>query len=432
MKTKLLAICLMLASLCGCASEKGSMPFDEYDKAEEILTEKKTSADKALIIDENKKLYGYEDMEKDLKALSVKYKDMTSLNVIGETLDGRDIYDLVIGEEEADDQIIIHASIHAREYITTKLVMKQLVYYLDSLKNDLGEYKGIAYSDLFDDVAIHVVPMVNPDGVTLAQFGYDGLKTRTAKRAVRDIVGEDISTYDFAQWKANANGVDLNRNYDAMWDEFEGAEKAAAERYKGTAPGSEPETEALISITEANNVVRTISYHTCGEVIYWYFGQRDRLYDESLAFVNEISEITGYEPDGNSGMLDPAGYKDWALEKMRIPSVTVEVGHGGNPVPDSQLEDIVNRNKDVWAGTLYNYKYGKDDLSDKESRAFMKVVNCDEWISLRVSPSKEAEKYTTIPLGETVELVSEAANGFYKVKYKGYIGYALSSYLEFE
>lgn len=62
----------------------------------------------------------------------------------------------------------------------------------------------------------------------------------------------------------------------------------------------------------------------------------------------------------------------------------------------------------------------------------MKVVNCDEWISLRVSPSKEAERYMAIPLGETVELVSEAANGFYKVKYQGYTGYALSSYLEFD
>lgn len=345
MRNKLLAICLVLASLCGCAGEKDSVPLGARNETEETEKKQVAAENKALIIDENKELYCYEDMENDLKAISAEYKDLTSLKIIGETLDERNIYDLVIGNESAEDRIVIHASIHAREYITTKLVMKQLVYYLDSLEENVGEYKGVAYSDLFDDVVIHVVPMVNPDGVTLAQLGYDGLKTRTAKRVVRDIVGEDISTYDFTQWKANANGVDLNRNYDAMWNEFEGAEKAAAERYKGTVPGSEPETEALISITETDNVVRTISYHTCGEVIYWYFGQRAGLYDESLGFANEISEITGYEPNGNSGTLDPAGYKDWALEKLGIPSITIEVGHGGNPVPDSQLEDMVNRNK---------------------------------------------------------------------------------------
>jgi len=60
------------------------------------------------------------------------------------------------------------------------------------------------------------------------------------------------------------------------------------------------------------------------------------------------------------------------------------------------------------------------------------VVNCDDEITLRESPSITAGKITSIPLGETVEFIEESVNGFYKVKYNGEIGYCLSPYIRFE
>ncbi len=59
----------------------------------------------------------------------------------------------------------------------------------------------------------------------------------------------------------------------------------------------------------------------------------------------------------------------------------------------------------------------------------MTVVNCEEWISLRVSPSKQADRIIKIPLGEQVTYIADAPNGFLKVSYNGYTGYALASYL---
>ncbi|RGY99444.1 SH3 domain-containing protein [Clostridium sp. AM58-1XD] len=59
-----------------------------------------------------------------------------------------------------------------------------------------------------------------------------------------------------------------------------------------------------------------------------------------------------------------------------------------------------------------------------------KVVNCEEWISLRVSPNTKADKYTEIPLGAYVTVISTGeANGFWKIQYGGYEGYALGQYL---
>ena len=57
------------------------------------------------------------------------------------------------------------------------------------------------------------------------------------------------------------------------------------------------------------------------------------------------------------------------------------------------------------------------------------VVNCNESITLRTSPSTSASEICQIPLGAAVSYVEGAGNGFYKVVYNGNTGYALASYL---
>ncbi|MCD8181232.1 MAG: zinc-ribbon domain-containing protein [Firmicutes bacterium] len=57
------------------------------------------------------------------------------------------------------------------------------------------------------------------------------------------------------------------------------------------------------------------------------------------------------------------------------------------------------------------------------------VVNCNESISLRESPSTSASVLREIPLGSPVSYVEPAQNGFAKVIYNGVTGYALQAYL---
>lgn len=59
-----------------------------------------------------------------------------------------------------------------------------------------------------------------------------------------------------------------------------------------------------------------------------------------------------------------------------------------------------------------------------------RVVNCNEWISLRTEPSTEAPVAARIPRGQLVRFVKQAENGFYYVDYNGKLGYALSYYLD--
>ena len=74
---------------------------------------------------------------------------------------------------------------------------------------------------------------------------------------------------------------------------------------------------------------------------------------------------------------------------------------------------------------------GENEMSDLDY-AVLRVVNCNESITLRTSPSTSSAEICQMPLGSTVYYIESASNGFYKVSYMGNIGYALASYLTFE
>ncbi|MGI6007219.1 MAG: SH3 domain-containing protein [Ruminococcus sp.] len=58
------------------------------------------------------------------------------------------------------------------------------------------------------------------------------------------------------------------------------------------------------------------------------------------------------------------------------------------------------------------------------------VVNCQESITLRNSPSTKGGEICQIPFGSAVSYVAAAENGFYEIIYNGSTGYALAAYLD--
>ena len=105
------------------------------------------------------------------------------------------------------------------------------------------EYLKANPSAVPSDVTLYILPSINPDGYN-KEFGAKG--------------------------RANANGVDINRNFDAFWKvdwEREGCwniESITA----GTAPNSEPETRALESFLMEYNIDALISYHSAALGIF--------------------------------------------------------------------------------------------------------------------------------------------------------------------
>ena len=341
----------------GCMSEGASEPESRAPEniRQEISVDKPQLPRQELIVYSSPAKYSYENFLSDVNILRDKYPTQMQVVKLCDTADGRGVFDIVLGDLNAANHILIFGAMHAREYITVQVVMRQLCESLDAL-NNRGNYRGVPVSELLEGLAIHFVPNSNPDGVAISQFGLNALNNPALRARVAA-----MGSSDYEQWKANANGVDLNRNFDAGWYEFVGSPAPSTERYKGTAPGSEPEAAALIALTKNYPVKRTISYHTCGALIYWYYKQSGTVLTESEKFAKHISAVTGYPLDDDYTAVDAAGFKDWAVYKAGIPGLTIEVGaeSGGlvNPVPQSRFNAIWNRNKDVVYATAYNLKF---------------------------------------------------------------------------
>lgn len=307
---------------------------------------------------DSSQIYSYESMERDIQTLSETYPQWVRVDSLGNTADGRKLYHLLIGAEDAEHHVLVFASIHGREYITTPLVMKQTADLLEMAASGIGEYKGMSYEQLLKHTAVHVIPMMNPDGVSISQFGLAGVRTQAVRQQIYQIYELDqaveLEPY-LRKWKSNAEGIDINRNFDADWERYDDhLGHPSSDHYKGQSIACTAEANALVALTEKYRLDRTISYHVQGEVIYWYFGQGGEILTASENFARAISQVTGYPLDADYESLDPAGYKDWALQKMGIPSLTIEVGKGEVPLDRGQLPDIYEKNKYVLPETLYS------------------------------------------------------------------------------
>lgn len=307
-------------------------------------------------------LYTYGEFQRDMAALQNNAGAALRVDEIGQTVDGNKLYDFRVGNPSAERHLLVFGGIHAREYITAQLVMRQLVQLLSDQSTN-GSYENIAVRELLSNTEIHFIPMANPDGIGISQLGLEGLRTEAVRETVRQIAARDgkaLTESYLRQWKSNANGVDLNRNFDALWESYnDHLGHASADHYKGTAPECELESKALADLTRQLQFDATLSYHTQGEVIYWNFGQEGELKNMSLLLANRVSELTGYRLDGNFQALDTAGYKDWAISKLGIPSLTIEAGHGGNPVDPAQMDAIWRENRDVVPMILKLLKEGQ-------------------------------------------------------------------------
>ena len=248
--------------------------------------------------------------------------------VVGYSLLSQPIYAAHVGSYEGK-QVIVQCAIHAREYITTLLGVKLTEY---AAFNPFG---GGAY----------FIYNTNPDGIRLVMEGASFVPCEKTRNYLIDVNDGN----DFSLYKANANAVDLNTNFNADWGSgTQNRRCPSPESFIGYYPMSEREVNVLASFTRDIAPIATISYHTKGEVIYYGFaGQNENslVRDEAIAY--RLSAVTVYSPmrtQGSSG-----GYKDWCIRTFDIPSFTIEVGQSSaqHPIGEASLDEIFEQNKSV-------------------------------------------------------------------------------------
>ena len=270
----------------------------------------------------------------------------TEKRIIGKSVFGRNIYAVKIGDGNPIGMAVY--AIHGREYITAELAC---CHYLNGLYKNTG--------------SLWLIPLCNPDGALLSQCGVSSIIGAENEKRLLEINGGG----DFSLWKANGRGVDLNVNFDARWGKGEkNVREVGSENYIGAYPFSEPETQALKSFTLKINPNYTVSYHTKGEEIYWYFYQPMALCGRDKKLALTLSESTGYPLAYAKGSV--GGYKDWCIQKLKIPSFTVEAGAETltHPIGVEGLENIVARNRDALRDLAKEYtELWQKDLREKKN-----------------------------------------------------------------
>lgn len=208
--------------------------------------------------------------------------------IIGKSFYGNNIYAVHVGDIGGRQYISTYA-IHGREWITAKLAIKHA-----KLGTSFGGW---------------IVPLLNPDGAFIAQC-----------------CNKD--------WKANGLGVDLNCNFDAGWGKgVNNTFIAGSSNYVGSHPFCQRESSAIAAFTKRVNPCVTFSFHTKGGEIYWeYQGGGDKV------GARIIAKASGYKIKEISG--SHGGYKDWCIQKLGIPSYTIECGKDALTHPITKLKDI--------------------------------------------------------------------------------------------
>lgn len=246
------------------------------------------------------------------------------VEMFGQSLLGRELYALRIGEGQR--KILFAGAFHGMEHITAQLLLQ---YLWDHCGEKLP-------------CQLTVVPMVNPDGVEIQQYGW-----MRAGRYASTVKG--VSKGDTSRWQANARGVDLNHNFDAQWRDLRqreieaGIVGPAATRFGGYYPESEPESRALAQYCRQEQFSMAVAFHTQGEEIYWDFGKQTPR--QSYEMARTMAQESGYTVSAPEGLATGGGFKDWFITAFYRPAFTVEAGKGTNPLPDSDFDAIYDKLK---------------------------------------------------------------------------------------
>ncbi|EKG09239.1 Peptidase M14 carboxypeptidase A [Macrophomina phaseolina MS6] len=269
----------------------------------------------------------------------------------GKSNEGRDLTGIHIwgnGGKGSRAGIVWHATVHAREWITT-MVVEYVAYQL------LTASDAAAYRDKYD---FYIIPVANPDG-----FFYTQTSDRMWRKNRQSTPSESCV------------GRDINRNWPhKSWSQPGGASDSPCEQdYRGLSAGDGVETKALKahldSIAAGKGVQLYMDIHAYSQLWMYPYGytcsgtvpdvaEYKKLADGAVAVVKAVHNTTFeagpicstiYEASGNSVdyAFDNAGAKYSMTVELR------DTGKYGFVLPAAE---ILPSGEEIWAGLVYLLK----------------------------------------------------------------------------
>lgn len=269
------------------------------------------------------------ELERIVTLFSERYPFL-AVSSLGKSILGNTIPNITLGN--GNKHLLYVGAHHGMEWITSVLLLRFVNEVCEFYQSQKTVYRR-SIPLLWEEYCIHVIPMLNPDGV---DYQINGVSSENPLKS--RVIGMNGGSEDFSQWQANARGVDLNHNYDAGFDIYKNMEAeneipcGAPTRYSGQEPESEPEVRALCNyIRFLGEIKLVLSLHTQGEEIYYRSGGKSlpNAYRSAL----KVSGLCGYRLADAEGLASHGGLTDWCIRRQEIPALTVECGRGSNPLP---------------------------------------------------------------------------------------------------
>ncbi len=245
----------------------------------------------------------YDDYVREMRTLAEQNPGLVKLHSLGTTLDGEEILGLEIALNVAEPngrpvflQFGLH---HAREWPSGELPMEFALDVVSKLKGGDARIAAIAAQS-----RLMVVPVVNVDGFRVSRGSVLlGSGVPTPRRGVLGAGGKEYQrkncrppsgagTGRACGLRTDSPGVDLNRNYGYFWGGAGAGLRESDETFRGKAPFSEPETQAVHALLSRTQATVVATHHTFYREGLWLRlpGFRDtalfpqgRIPDETLA-----------------------------------------------------------------------------------------------------------------------------------------------------
>lgn len=194
-----------------------------------------------------------EDLKLFLNKTVNNYKQITTLEIIGKSVENRDLYVMKISGKsyitKSKSSIMILGNIHGNETIGREICLF-LIRYLTFEYYNNNKY----VRKLVDNTNIYIMPSLNPDGFEYTKSGV------------------------WAPRRTNANNVDLNRNF--------------PDQFIKTDNIMQPETKSMIDFYKKNQIHISLSIHSGSIVVNYPFdGPTSKQYSATKddKFFNYIS-----------------------------------------------------------------------------------------------------------------------------------------------
>ncbi len=191
-----------------------------------------------------------------VRAYANKFKQISTLQEVGRTRQGRPMLALRIHGGQLPPQqvpqVLINGAHHGVELSATEFALDACAGLLEGYGRDPDATRWV------DNLTVWCMPLVNPDG----NHAYWHVSRHGGRKNGRDT--DDNGRHD------PSDGVDLNRNYPFRWHTLgEVASHSDSRRawYRGPRPASEPETQSMMRLADAERFVAAISYHTQANAI---------------------------------------------------------------------------------------------------------------------------------------------------------------------